>query len=189
VSGQRPADRGSADRGSADRERADRGSADRAAADRRWLQAAVDLSRRCPVTRSAYAVGAIIVGPDGSELARGYSRETDEQVHAEESALTKLDQEGLDLSGATIYSSLEPCSARRSRPRTCTELILAAGIRRVVLALREPPVFVDCHGVELLGQAGVEVIELPELAGQVRAINAHVLGTGRSVRGSTARPW
>ena len=148
----------------------------RESVDRRWLRAAIDLSRLCPVTRSAYAVGAIVVGPDGTELARGSSRETDPQVHAEESALAKLDGAGFDLSGATIYSSLEPCSARRSRPRTCTQLILAAGIRRVVLALREPPIFVECHGVELLDQAGVEVIELPDLADEVRAINAHVLG-------------
>ncbi|SCF34704.1 diaminohydroxyphosphoribosylaminopyrimidine deaminase [Micromonospora purpureochromogenes] len=141
--------------------------------DRRWLQDAVDLSRRCPPKATAYAVGAIVVGRDGAELARGYSRETDSHVHAEESALGKL--HGIDLSGATIYSSLEPCSARQRRSPTCTALILAAGIRRVVLALREPPIFVDCQGVELLAAAGVEVVELPDLADQVRAINRYVM--------------
>nr|MDT0666433.1 dCMP deaminase [Micromonospora sp. DSM 115978] len=79
------------------------------------------------------------------------------------------------LTGVTIYSSLEPCSARASRPRTCTELILAAGIRRVVFAWREPAVFVDCHGAELLAAGGVEVVELPELAAVVRTVNAHLL--------------
>ncbi len=48
--------------------------------------------------------------------------------------------------GTTVYSSLEPCSARASRPRTCTELILAAGVQRVVFAWREPAVFVDGDG-------------------------------------------
>ncbi|MGC5020294.1 deaminase [Micromonospora sp. DT47] len=146
------------------------------ALDRRWLQDAIDLSRRCPPKATAYAVGAIVVDRDGMELARGYSRETDAHVHAEESALIKLQGTGIDLSGATIYSSLEPCSVRSHQSPTCTQLIRASGIRRVVLAMREPPFFVDCQGVELLEAAGVEVVEMPDLADQVRVINAHVMG-------------
>ncbi|MFC7549278.1 deaminase [Plantactinospora sp. GCM10030261] len=142
--------------------------------DHRWLRAAVDLSRRCPSKPTAYAVGAIVVARDGAELARGYSRETDEHVHAEQSALGKLAGTGVDLSGATIYSSLEPCSVRAHASPTCTQLILVAGIRRVVLAMREPLGFVDCQGVELLEAAGVEVVEMPEFADEVRLINAHV---------------
>ncbi|WP_350277549.1 deaminase [Kribbella sp. HUAS MG21] len=143
--------------------------------DRHWLQQAIELSRSCPPSATAFSVGAIIVGATGKVLATGYSRETDPHDHAEEIALSKLAANDADLPEATIYSSLEPCSKRASRPRTCTELILAAGIRRVVIAWREPSVFVDCEGVELLTAAGVEVIELPELADQVKALNAHVL--------------
>jgi pyrimidine deaminase RibD-like protein len=146
------------------------------ALDRGWLQEAIDLSRRCPPKATAYAVGAIVVDRDGTELARGYSRETGPYLHAEESALIKLRGTGIDLSGTTIYSSLEPCSVRSHRSPTCTQLILAAGIRRVVLAMREPPIFVDCQGVELLEEAGVEVVEMPDLADQVRVINTHVMG-------------
>jgi pyrimidine deaminase RibD-like protein len=145
--------------------------------DRAWLLAAVELSRKCPVSATAYAVGAIIVDPYAGELARGYSRETDPADHAEESALAKLPS-GVDLNRATIYTSLEPCTVRRSRARTCTELILAAGLRRVVFALREPPTFADCDGAEKLQAAGVEVVELTDLAGLVREVNAHLLGPG-----------
>lgn len=141
--------------------------------DRHWLEAAIGLSYKSPPVTFAYAVGAVVVGADGSRLADGYSRETDRYVHAEESALAKL--AGTDLSRATIYTSMEPCSARRSRPRTCTQLILAAGIRRVVFALHEPPLLADCHAVELLGAAGVEVVEIADLADEVRAVNGHLL--------------
>ena len=154
--------------------------------DEEWLREAIDVSRRCSPSMGAYCVGAIVVAASGTELARGYSRDTDPHVHAEESGLARLGNESTvdtagatDMTGATIYTSMEPCSARRSRPRSCTELIIAAGIRRVVFALREPPVFVECHGVELLQQAGVEVVELPGLAGEVRAINRQVLGGQR----------
>ena len=143
--------------------------------DRRWLTAAIELSKRCPPVDQAFAVGAVIVGADGVQLAFGYSRETDPVVHAEESALAKLAGSGVDLSGATIYSTLEPCSQRASRSRSCTQLILDAGIKRVVLAWREPALFVaDAQGTELLEAAGVAVVELPEFAEAARAVNAYL---------------
>lgn len=144
--------------------------------DHYWLQQAIDLSRLCPPSATAFCVGAIIVTPDGEVLATGYSRETDPHDHAEEIALTKVAVNDPRLREATIYTSLEPCSKRASRPRTCTELILTAGIPRVVLAWREPSIFVDCEGVELLTAANVAVLELPDLADEVKAINAHLLG-------------
>jgi diaminohydroxyphosphoribosylaminopyrimidine deaminase/5-amino-6-(5-phosphoribosylamino)uracil reductase len=96
-------------------------------------------------------------------------------VHAEESALAKLPGDDPRLAGATIYSTLEPCSERKSRPRSCTRLIIASGIRRVVIAWREPGLFVaDCQGYELLERAGLEVTELPAFAERAMAPNRHL---------------
>src|SRR5262249_23660324 len=141
-----------------------------AAQDWRWLRAAVELSRSCPPSNTAFSVGAIIVDESGAELARGYSRETDGGSHAEEVALSKVDPRNPRLRSATIYSSLEPCSTRASRPRSCSELILAAGIPRVVFALREPGTFVVGEGAERLTGGGAEVVEIVELAGGVREV-------------------
>ena len=143
------------------------------AADRRFLRQAIELSRRCPPSDSAFSVGAVIVSGDGSVLATGYSRESDPYDHAEEAALAKVT--GVPLSGATIYSSLEPCLRRLSRPRSCCELITAAGIARVVLAWREPPIFVPGGGAAWLAGHGVTVAEVPELQAEARAVNAHLL--------------
>jgi pyrimidine deaminase RibD-like protein len=143
--------------------------------DRHWLELACELAALCPPSATAYSVGAVIVDGDGGELARGHSREGDPVEHAEEAALRKLPP-GTDLSGATIYSSLEPCGSRASRPRPCALLILAAGIPRVVYAWREPPLFVDGDGTGRLRAGGAEVMELPELAGRAREPNAHLLG-------------
>jgi riboflavin-specific deaminase-like protein len=147
--------------------------------DLRWLREAIEISHRSPPSPRAYSVGAVIVGSGGDVMATGYSRERDDQDHAEEVALRKasaLPGGVRALADATLYSSLEPCSARASRPHTCTELILAAGIRRVVFAWREPPLFADCQGAEILSAAGVAVAERGELADQVRAVNAHLFG-------------
>ncbi|MFL6129033.1 MAG: dCMP deaminase [Mycobacteriales bacterium] len=144
--------------------------------DHELLGRAIALSRRCPVSPSAYAVGALVVAPDGTELARGHSRETDPEAHAEEVALARLAAAGRTAAGGTFYSSLEPCGARRSRPVPCAALILAAGVRRVVFALREPPLLAAGGGAALLAAGGVEVVELAGLAAAVREVNRHLIG-------------
>jgi riboflavin-specific deaminase-like protein len=144
-------------------------------ADRAWLAQAVELSRRCPPSPSAFAVGAVVVAADGTVLAAGYSRETSSHNHAEEAALAKLDPADPRLPGATLYSSLEPCRVRASRPTPCAELIIEAGLRRVVIAWLEPPVFAAGGGAGLLREAGVSVVEIRGLAAEARAVNAAVL--------------
>lgn len=145
------------------------------AADERWLREAIALSRLCPPSETAFSVGAVVVGADGTELARGYSRETDPHDHAEEAALAKLAPDDPRLRTATLYSTLEPCGARASRPRPCAQLVREAGIPRVVIAWREPDLFVPgADGTEQLAAAGTTVLELPALAAEARAVNAHL---------------
>ncbi len=137
-----------------------------------WLGLACDLAELCPPSGTAFSVGAVIVGADGQEISRGYSREKDPHDHAEEAALAKAPAL---VEGATVYSSLEPCGHRASRPRTCAELIVASGARRVVFAWREPSLFTEGTGAETLAAAGMELVELPELAARARRPNAHLL--------------
>jgi pyrimidine deaminase RibD-like protein len=153
----------------------------RGTSDEELLRLAVELSRSCPPVLKAYAVGAIIAAPDGTILSTGYSREPLQGLgdpsanHAEEVAIAKLDPQDPRLRTATIFTSLEPCSPRASRPLDCTDHILAAGIPRVVLALREPALLAVCDGADRLSAAGVEVVELPQLADAVREVNRRVL--------------
>jgi pyrimidine deaminase RibD-like protein len=147
-------------------------------ADRHWLEAAIELSGHCPASQTAFCVGAILVSADGDAIATGYSREVHPTNHAEELALRRAGSAGTqaaDLADATLYSSLEPCIARASRPATCAELIVAAGVRRVVIAWREPPLFVPGGGAAWLASHGVSVVDLPDLAGLARAVNARLL--------------
>jgi diaminohydroxyphosphoribosylaminopyrimidine deaminase / 5-amino-6-(5-phosphoribosylamino)uracil reductase len=128
----------------------------------------------------------VLVAADGGVLSTGYSREFDPADHAEEVALAKLglpapagavlsEAARTQLAGAIMYSSLEPCAARASRPTPCADLIIASGIRRVVMAWREPPIFVPGGGAVRLRKAGVAVRVVPELAAAARAVNAHLL--------------
>ena len=146
------------------------------AADWEWLRQAIELSRCCPPSASAFCVGAVIVAADGGVLATGFSRQHDPHDHAEEGALASVDPGDPRLPDATLYSSLEPCRFRASRPRPCAELIIAAGLRRVVIAWREPALFVDdAQGYELLSCAGLTVTELPAFAADAIAPNRHLV--------------
>ena len=150
--------------------------------DHRFLRWAVELSRLCPPSATAFSVGAVIVAEDGEVLATGFSREQEDHDHAEEVALRKLTGGKLGpdprLRHATVFSSLVPCGARASRPLTCVQHIVAAGIPRVVFAWREPRLFTDGEGAEQLRAAGVALTEVPELALRARAVNSHLVGTG-----------
>ena len=172
-------------------------------ADRHWLNVAIDLSGKCPVSESAFSVGAVLVSAAGDPIATGYSRETGPHDHAEEVALHRaagaelgaeapseetpseatLSEATLGeatlaeatLAEATLYSSLEPCLRRASRPVSCAELIAASGLRRVVIAWLEPPVFEPGGGAAWLTARNVAVIELPDLAERAKSPNAHLL--------------
>ncbi|GGZ09949.1 5-amino-6-(5-phosphoribosylamino)uracil reductase [Streptomyces geysiriensis] len=155
------------------------GTGDRvAAADRHWLALACELAELCPPSRTAFSVGAVVVAADGTELARGYSREGgDPAVHAEEAALAKITPDDPRLAGATVYSSLEPCARRASRPVPCARLILDAGARRVVTAWREPDTFVPgADGGGVLAAGGAVVVVLPEYEERAKAPNRHLEG-------------
>ena len=148
------------------------------AADDHWLDLACDLAAECPLSETAFSVGAVVVAEDGTELSRGHSREAgDPVVHAEEAALAKIDPADPRLPTATVYTSLEPCTHRASRPKPCVRLILDAGVRRVVTAWREPDTFVTAaDGSGMLAARGVSVVVLPEHGERAKAPNRHLLG-------------
>ncbi|MBE6208852.1 MAG: pyrimidine reductase [Rikenellaceae bacterium] len=137
------------------------------------MSQAIEQSRLCKQDPTHYCVGAVIETRNG-QIFTGYTGETDDHDHAEEAAIKKADAAGADLQGATIYSSMEPCSKRSSKARSCSELIIERGFARVVFALAEPLNFVRCVGESMLRSAGIEVVRIPELADCVEEINAYL---------------
>ncbi|WP_433799341.1 dihydrofolate reductase family protein [Actinomycetospora sp. CA-084318] len=129
-------------------------------ADDRHLAEACVLAEQCPPSATAFSVGCVVVAEDGTVLGTGWSRRDHPLDHAEEGVLRGLGNDPR-LRRATLYSSLEPCGERASRPDPCAALIARAGIPRVVYAWREPPEFVAApSGSEQLAAVGVEVVQL-----------------------------
>lgn len=114
-------------------------------------------------------VGAVMVR-DGEVLATGY-HDRYRGPHAERMAFDYADAHGIDLTGATVIDTLEPCCHVGSQP-ACTALILAHGIARVVVGSVDPNPIVAGKGLRILEEAGVEVVR-DVMREECDAINRH----------------
>ena len=98
-------------------------------------------------------VGCVLVR-DGHVIGQGYHTQFG-SAHAEIEAIRSANT---DLTGATCYVTLEPCSHYGKTPQ-CVEAILKTGIRRVVVAMRDPNPVVNGKGIQILQEAGLSVTE------------------------------
>ncbi|NTV15574.1 MAG: bifunctional diaminohydroxyphosphoribosylaminopyrimidine deaminase/5-amino-6-(5-phosphoribosylamino)uracil reductase RibD [Desulfobulbaceae bacterium] len=97
-------------------------------------------------------VGAVVV-KEGTVVAKGYHRQAG-SPHAEVNALNAA---GEQARGATLYVTLEPCN-HQGRTPPCTERILAAGIKRVVVGMSDPNPQVVGGGNAYLANRGLDVV-------------------------------
>lgn len=115
-------------------------------------------------------------------LGEGWHRAAG-RAHAEVEALRDAARRGhRNLRGATLFVTLEPCSTHGRTP-PCTDAILAAGLRRVVVGAGDPNPAHAGRGLRLLRRAGVRVERSP-LADECAALNE---GWNRWI--VTKRPW
>ena len=98
-------------------------------------------------------VGAVVV-KEGKIIGEGWHQKAG-TAHAEVNALAKLSPKA--LVGATLYVNLEPCSHHGKTP-PCCDLVLAKGIKKVVIGASDPNPKVSGRGIAALKAAGVEVI-------------------------------
>ncbi|KAJ3216704.1 DRAP deaminase [Dinochytrium kinnereticum] len=139
-----------------------------------YMTRAVEEARQSEPVETAYCVGAVLVRKGAANtndpnaiISTGFSRELPGNTHAEEVCLLKLSN--LDSArGATIYTTMEPCSTRLSGKKPCCEHLVNAGVERVVVGCREPTVFVaDCKGTDFLAQHHIRVEYMPEFQGEL----------------------
>src|SRR6266850_1351596 len=121
-------------------------------AERRFMLRALKLAERGRGrTRPNPVVGAVIVR-DGRVVAEGWHARLG-AAHAE---IVALQRAGRRARGATMYVTLEPC-AHLGRTPPCVDALITAGIRRCVVATRDPHAIVNGRGLRRLRRAGIEV--------------------------------
>ena len=141
-----------------------------------WMRRALQLAERGRgYVEPNPLVGAVVVRA-GQVVGEGW-HERYGGAHAEVNALTAA---GAAARGADLYVTLEPCCHHGKTP-PCTDLVLRAGVRRVVAAMTDPFPEVSGQGAALLRAAGVAV-ELGPGEAEARQLNApylKLLATGR----------
>jgi len=119
------------------------------------MQQALELAREGIALASPNPrVGAVIVAPGGEVVGRG----TYTYAALKHAEVLAIEQAGPRARGATLYINLEPCS-HTGRTPPCADAVIQAGIRRVVLAMRDPNPLVSGNGIAKLQSAGIEVDE------------------------------
>jgi diaminohydroxyphosphoribosylaminopyrimidine deaminase/5-amino-6-(5-phosphoribosylamino)uracil reductase len=123
--------------------------------DARYMNQALELARRGIALASPNPrVGAVLVSSEGKVVGRG-THTYDDVTHAE---VLAIEAAGPKAHDGTLYLNLEPCS-HVGRTGPCADAIVEAGIKRVVVAMRDPNPLVAGRGFERLQSAGIEVLE------------------------------
>ena len=149
--------------------------------DKVHLARAIELARNGVGAVKPNPVVGAVVARDGETLGEGWHEEFG-GLHAEVNAIEACGLE--DLSGATLYVSLEPCCHEGKTP-PCTEAILQAGIGRVVVASDDPTEKASGRGLGILRDEGVEVV----LADGELAARARLLNQAFRKHARVGRPW
>jgi diaminohydroxyphosphoribosylaminopyrimidine deaminase/5-amino-6-(5-phosphoribosylamino)uracil reductase len=118
------------------------------------LARAIELARNGVGRANPNPVVGAVIALDGAVLGEGWHDELG-GPHAEVNAISACGDS--DLSAATLYVSLEPCCHHGATP-PCTDAILAAGIRRVVVASDDPTEKASGRGLGILRDEGVEIV-------------------------------
>jgi diaminohydroxyphosphoribosylaminopyrimidine deaminase / 5-amino-6-(5-phosphoribosylamino)uracil reductase len=116
------------------------------------------------LTSPGAMVGAVVVKDDRIVGEAFYT--WDGLYHAE---VLALGEAGEDARGATVYTSLEPCS-HQGRTPPCAKALIGAGVARVVTALQDPNPDVNGAGLKMLREAGIQV-ESGILEDEARRLN------------------
>jgi len=135
---------------------------------------AVGLSDPNPRVGCVVVAGGVIVGRGHTQHAGG--------AHAEVMALRDAAERGVDVRGATVHVTLEPC-VHHGRTPPCADALVAAGVARVVIAMRDPNPLVSGQGAARLAAAGLAV------EWGAGGPESHALNIGFVSRMERDRPW
>ena len=122
-------------------------------------------------------VGAVLV-KGGKIIGRGWHRRAG-LPHAEIEALRDAQKRGHNPKGATLYVTLEPCCTQGRTP-PCTDAIIAAGIKRVVIGATDPNPQHAGKGFKILQRAGIVVTRWGEATDEPVFASRHHGSRGRS---------
>jgi pyrimidine deaminase RibD-like protein len=140
--------------------------------DRQYMIMAIEEARKCrSAKRDDPLVGAVVVDKDGKLLGTAYRGELADGDHAEFTVLEKKLRSQV-IAGATVYTTLEPCTKRSPEKIPCAVRLNDRKVSRVVIGMLDPNPDIRGSGVRLLQAAGITVEQFEnDLWAQVEELN------------------
>ena len=144
--------------------------------DIKYMQRAINLAERGRGWTSPNPLVGCVIVKNGKIVAEGYHEKIG-GWHAERNAILNSDA---DITGATVYVTLEPC-CHHGRTPPCSNLLIERGIKKVFIGSRDPNPLVSGKGAKQLRTAGVEVVEdfMREECDKLNPIFFHYIQTKR----------
>ena len=140
--------------------------------DQRYMERAVEQARKCASEddRVHPKVGVVVV-KDGEELATAFRGELSNGEHAEFTALEKKLANEM-VAGATVYTTLEPCTTRNHPKLPCAVRLIERKVRRVVIGILDPNPKISGKGFRELRKANIAVdVFPPDLMSKIEEMN------------------
>jgi pyrimidine deaminase RibD-like protein len=152
---------------------------------RKFMEMAVEEACKCkPKDERVHPrVGAVVV-KDGIVLATAYRSELAEGDHAEYTALEKK-MHDKTIAGATVYTTLEPCTARSPSKVPCTDRLIQRRVKRVVIGMPDPNRTVYGEGWAKLREAGIDTANFDEdLKAEIEEMNREFINQHKNANDS-----
>lgn len=141
------------------------------------MNRAIELSRLCVSEhgKKSPSVGAVFA-KDGVVITEAYRGELRPGEHAEFTAIKKNSNESF-LKGATVYTTLEPCTARGPEKTPCADWLISKQVSEVVIGMLDPDGRIYNKGCQKLRSAGINVRFFPDdLRKEIIAFDSSFLG-------------
>ena len=155
--------------------------------DRELMQQAIDNGKKCEPEddRVHPKVGAVVV-KDGEVLASTYRGEFEAGEHAEFTALERIIGSAKNATGSTVYTTLEPCTARCHPKVPCAHRLAERGVHHVVVGMLDPNPTITGKGLLRLREAGIGIeLFTPDLMAQVEDDNREFIRQFRDLSTKT----
>jgi pyrimidine deaminase RibD-like protein len=158
-------------------------------ADEDFMRIAIELSKESkPEDDRVHPKVGVVVVKEGKIVERGFRGQFSKGDHAEYTVLERK-LAGTDLTGTTLYTTLEPCTARGHEKIPCADRIVMRGIGRVVIGMLDPNPSIQGKGMYKLDKAGVRVQLAERLTSEIKELNKDFIAAQEKLQPSTDREF
>lgn len=126
-----------------------------------YARTAVDEGKKSQSEADGKPLVGVVIVKDRAVLGVSHRGRTGSGEHAEFGLISELREQGVDLAGSTVYTTLEPCSSRNHPKKPCAEHLIEAGVAEISIGMYDPNPRIHRDGWRLLRDAGMKLVDFP----------------------------